>query len=305
MTSHLGKTLLIANPAAKSGQGAFAVSEAVRLLAPPIGIDSFEATLTCGPLHAQSLAAEAGGFDTVIVLGGDGTIHEVANGLMDLPGETRPALGIIPVGSGNDYARTLRMSTRVDRACEQLLDATPRPTDLGQVNGRWFVETLSFGVDAAIALDTISRRKGNGHSGTRLYVESAFEQLVHHLEERSYETVFEDSVAVRDSMLTFAVQVGPTYGGGFMICPEARIDDGLLDVCIAHPPLPLPRALLTFGKVRFGKHTELEQMEFHRVRRLHVEFDEMPPAQVDGEPIEATSFDISSVHHALQVLIPA
>ncbi|MDO4850767.1 MAG: diacylglycerol kinase family lipid kinase [Actinomycetota bacterium] len=305
MASHLGKTLLIANPAAKSGQGAFAVSEAVRLLAPPIGVDSFEATLTCGPLHAQSLAAEAGGFDTVIVLGGDGTIHEVANGLMDLPEETRPALGIIPVGSGNDYARTLRMSTRVDRACEQLLDTTPRPTDLGQVNGRWFVETLSFGVDAAIALDTISRRKGNGHSGTRLYVESAFEQLVHHLEERSYETVFEDSVAVRDSMLTFAVQVGPTYGGGFMICPEARIDDGLLDVCIAHPPLPLPRALLTFGKVRFGKHAELEQMEFHRVRRLHVEFDEMPPAQVDGEPIEATSFDISSVHHALQVLIPA
>lgn len=305
MAPHLGKTLLIANPAAKNGQGAFAVSEAVRLLAPPIGIDGFEATLTCGPSHARSLAAEAGDRDTVIALGGDGTVNEVVNGLMDLPEDARPTLGIIPVGSGNDYARSLRMSAHVDRACGQLLEATPRPVDLGQVNGRWFVETLSFGVDAAIALDTLSRRKENGHSGTRLYVESAFSQLVHHLDTWPYDAVLEDSVSVQDAALTFAVQVGPTYGGGFMICPEARIDDGLLDVCIAHPPLSLPRALLTFGKVRFGKHTGHGQMEFHRVRRLQVSFDGTPPAQIDGEPIEATSFDISSAHHAVRVLIPS
>ena len=92
----LGSTLLIANPAARNGKGAQAAEKAAELLRAVPGC-SLEVALTCRPGHAGDLAAGAAGFQTVAVLGGDGAIHEAANGLMRLPRDERPALGAIPV----------------------------------------------------------------------------------------------------------------------------------------------------------------------------------------------------------------
>lgn len=107
----LGRTLAIANPASHSGRGAGAADELEGLFASdPSLAGSFELRRTSGPGDAASIASSAGGFDTLLVMGGDGVINEAVNGLMRLPRGRRPTLAVIPMGSGNDFARTLGLS---------------------------------------------------------------------------------------------------------------------------------------------------------------------------------------------------
>ncbi len=304
MAANLGKVLLVANPAAQNGNGAAAANRAAKLLRAALGHDSVVLALTAGPRHASEIAERAQGCDAVLALGGDGVIHEAAAGLMRRKPHDRPLFGVVPVGSGNDYARSLGVSQSVDKAVGQLLCAEPRAVDIGSVNGHWFVETLSFGLDAAIALDTMDRRVRTGRTGTVLYMESGFDQLMHHLVARRYRASFDGAEPVEGESITFAVQVGPYYGGGFKICPDAQLDDGFLDTCIAHPPASAARAAYIFLRAKSGKHAGFKQIELGRCRTLHVEFDEAPPAQMDGERIEARAFDIAVEPAALRVLAP-
>ena len=295
--------------------------------------------LTEGPGHAEQVSAQAQGYGTVVALGGDGIIHETANGLLRLPECARPTLGVVPVGSGNDYARTLGMSARsVDEAVRQLAGAHPRPFDVGRCNGRRFVETLSFGLDAAIALDTVERRRVTGKTGTALYLESGLDQLLHHRDEHrfaatlaatppadagqvgegpGFERTPEGAAAAQGAACAkagtrtvdgpsylFAVQIGPTYGGGFRICPQARTDDGLLDLCVARPPLSALRAVFLFLLAKNAWHTRFKQLEFYQTRSLRLSFDGPLPVQMDGEPFQAPEYDIACVPHALNVLVP-
>ena len=302
--SALEKVLLIANPTAANGAAAQAAQRATEALRARLGQEAVQLVLTAGPQHATELAAGADGVSTVVVLGGDGVIHEAAAGLMRRPADARPALGIIPVGSGNDYARALGVPAKLDEAVELLFACGSRPTDVGCVNGQFFVETLSFGVDAAIALDTVERRVRTGRTGTVLYFEAGLDQLTHHLDKRHNRTSFDGAPAVDGTSITYAVQVGPYYGGGFKICPQAALDDGRLDVCISHPPAGPVRAVCIFALALGGHHTGLSQVEMRQCRSLHVDFDEQPPAQIDGERIEACTFDVSVQPAALQVLRP-
>lgn len=296
--------LLIANPAAQNGRGADAAAEAEVLLREALAGASVEVRPTAGPRHGMELAAGAAGFDVVVALGGDGIIHEVVNGLMALPAGERPMLGVIPVGSGNDYAATLSMERDVARAVSQLVEARPVSVDVGRVNDVYFAETLSFGVDAAIALDTVERRKRTGRTGTLLYLTSGLDQLMNHLDCRRYRASFDGGAVQEGEMYLFAVQNGPTYGGGFAVAPEASVADGRLDVVIAHPPLTRRKATLIFMLAKDGHHTRFKALEFRRVRRMRVEFDEPLPVQVDGERLEGTSFDVEVVPRALRVLVP-
>lgn len=267
-----------------------------------LGTDAVTVARTAGPRHACALAKAADGADTVVALGGDGVIHEVVNGLMALPVAARPQLGVIPVGSGNDYARALGIPAQVGKACARLLHAKARPVDIGCVNGEFFAETLSFGLDAAIALDTMERRKRTGKSGTALYMASGFDQLFHHLDERAYRLQLDDGPVMQGASITFAVQMGPYYGGGFRICPDASLDDGLFDLCISNPPIGPVGAAAIFLRAKNGNHVSSPRMEFHQARKVRVEFDEVPPAQVDGERIEASVFEAEVMPAALRVL---
>ncbi len=302
--SELGNTLLIANPVAQSGRGLAAAQRVWKLLSDQLG-DSVSLAMTKSAHHAVDLAAGAANFDTVVAIGGDGVIHEVSNGLMALPDDDRPKLGLVPVGSGNDYAHMLGVSSDLRTACGQLLSAEVLDADVGLVNGTFYVETLSFGLDAAIALDTMDRRKRTGKSGTPLYMASGFDQLMHHLDSLSYTVQFDDEEPVSGMSITFAVQLGKYYGGGFNICPDASLTDGLFDICIAHPPVGKLKAAVVFMMAKGGKHRKVKQIETRTASKVRIEFSEEPPAQVDGERIEGRVFDIDVVPHALRVLRPA
>ena len=169
---HLGRTLAIVNPAAQNGNGARAA--AFLKYASAVGeapFLEFDIRTTNASGHAADLASSSVAYDTVLAVGGDGAIHEVVQGLMKIPRTQRPALGVLPCGNGNDYARTLGMRLSVSEAFSQLLTAVRRAADVGVCNGEYFMQTLSFGLDAAIALGTHQRRERTGRQGTRLFLE--------------------------------------------------------------------------------------------------------------------------------------
>lgn len=301
MSIHEGTVLLIANPAAQRGNGAQAAEVAHRLLAEQVGEEHLQFALTEAPGHAIELAAQAQA-QTVIALGGDGVIHEAVNGLMQIAADDRPAFGIIPVGSGNDYARTLNISEDVPKAVAQLGAAREVVADVGYCNGEYFMETLSFGLDAAIALDTIVRRERTGQQGTILYAMSGFDQLMHHLETYRMHAVLDGERTIERDVHLIAFQVGPTYGGGFRICPDARIDDGLFDICYADAPMSIPEATVKFLSAKDAHHTKWKNIHFDRAASIELSFDRRPACQIDGEPHVADSYSICIVPGALRAL---
>lgn len=303
--THLGRTLLIANPAAHSGRGAEGARFASRFLDSYASLTAgHEVRLTTRPGEATSMAARAAGFDTLLVLGGDGVIHEVVCGLMSLSAERRPRLGVVPLGSGNDYARTLGMPRNdVEAAFARLARGTARPMDVGRVNGTYFAQTLSFGLDAAIALDTTARRAADtSQQGEALFVTSGLRVLSRAKEGFSCVARFDGGEPRELSPHVFAFQIGPSYGGGFVICPDADPADGLVDVCLNVRKPSLPRLMALFGLARFGRHTHSRIVELLRVRHAEIEFAAAPPCQVDGEPLEGTRFSIDVLPHALSVI---
>lgn len=301
-------TLLIANPVAQSGKGLAIARRAHELLSRTFGDDEhLEMFFTDRPGDASELlGARAQSYSCVIALGGDGIIHEVVNGLMAYEAGCR-TLGVIPAGSGNDFARTLGMSERVERAVDQLLQQRSRAVDLGCVNGEYFTQTLSFGLDAAIALGTMERRKRTGKHGTMLYLEEGLHQL-------SCMQMYPYAVELRDreggvastlkgNGLLLAVQNGPTYGGGFRIAPDASVEDGSLDLCIANGPVGVLRATAVFLRAKGGRHVTSPLVEFHRAPALTLVFPEaVPPCQIDGEPLSASRYEVSAIPGALNVL---
>ncbi len=303
--SPLGRTLLIANPAAHSGKGAAGADFARHFLGSySTATRGYEVRLTQGPGDAVGIAAGAVGFDTVLALGGDGVIHEVVNGLMRLPASARPQLGVIPLGSGNDYARTLGMvKNDVEGAFAQLVRGTVRELEVGRVNGVHFMQTLSFGLDAAIALDTTDRRAANtSQEGEALFVTSGLKILSRAKGGFPCTASFDDERPVDLKTLIFAVQVGPTYGGGFRICPDADPGDGLLDVCYNVKKPLLPHLLALFGLARSGRHARSSVVSLRHIRHAALDFAEEPPCQVDGERLQGTHFEIDVIPRALHVV---
>lgn len=310
--SKLDKTLVIANPAAHSGRGAAAADFVERFFSTfSAAAPRFEMYRTGAPLDATRKAAEAAAFDTVIALGGDGVIHEVVNGLMRIDEHRRPALAVIPMGSGNDFARTLGATFNdPDRALSEIMRGRRQCLDLGRVvadGGEpvYFAETLSFGLDAAIALDTSDRRaRGTNQEGAGLFTTSGVKLLLQSRGGWSYRAVV-DGEEMSGTSVIFAVQNGPTYGGGFRIAPAASPTDGLLDVCLSTKAPGVPRSLALFGLARFGRHVGSRIMRSLTARRIGIGFDsDEVPCQVDGERLVGSSFEIEVVPAAIEVVVP-
>ena len=310
MTSQmLGDMLILANPTANSGRGEGAAIFATRFFSSFGSVaNTCEVRLTEASGDAERMASQAREYQTVVALGGDGIIHEVVNGLMSIPEKVRPKLGVIPMGSGNDFARTIGM-TRNDpeKSIAELLGGHVRDMDLGRVNDTYFMQTLSFGLDAAIALDTTERRASNSRqTGSLLFVTSGIKIVATGLRGWPYHAKVDDE-EFDSTDVAFAIQNGPTYGGGFRVCPEAVPNDGRLDLCLTVRKPSLPRSMVLFGLIRFGGHVKSNVLAMRTFQHLEVEFpsDDQPPCQVDGEKLDAERYVVDVVPNALQVITPS
>ena len=308
--NNLGKTLVIANPTAHSGQGAQGAQFVERFLTHfKSATDSFEMYLTKSMGDATDKAKTAASFDTVIALGGDGVIHEIINGLMTIDKALRPVLGIIPLGSGNDYARTLGMALNKPKdALTQLMQGPRRPVELGLIdNGskkEYFCETLSFGLDAAIALDTTKKREiGTTEEGEELFIKSGIDIFSKHKGGYNIKAKFDDEKPFEFKDMVFAIHVGPSYGGGFKVTPNADPTDGLLDICYNQKTPSIPRTLALFALAKLERHTSSSILAFTQAKHIEVEYlEDDIPCQADGEEILGNKFNIDVVPNALTVI---
>ncbi|MDO4436591.1 MAG: diacylglycerol kinase family protein [Coriobacteriaceae bacterium] len=326
----LGRTLIIVNPAAQSGAAAAAADRLQRFLTLYCHRDAFDVAKTERPRHAIELAARAESYDTVLALGGDGVVHEVVNGLMRIRACKRPVLGVVPVGSGNDFARTLGLTEIADvRGTDfsALFSCQPAPVDVMRVDWEntsadprpdapaladqssrgttYAIETFSMGLDAAIGLGTHELRKSTGLTGAALYTASGLQTFGRNYRCFDSFASFDGERAEHLRSITFAVQNGPTYGSGFRICPDANASDGLLDICYAQGPAPRAIALPVFLSAKNGRHVGHKRIHMRQARTVALTFAEAGyPIQVDGERLCATKLAISVEHHAIRVPMP-
>ncbi len=242
----------------------------------------------------------------VIVVGGDGSVHEVVNGIL-MAGKRVP-LGIVAAGSGNDYAwHTLKLPRDPAAAIERAFTGRLVDSDAGIVNGRYFANSFSVGLDADIAVAASWMKKLPFMSGSRLYYGTTIKQLLFGYQRCPWLQFTldgnqeENAIPIRRYVL-LAVTNGPTYGAGFRINPTASYSDGLLDICTINYT-PLTRALKLLPQVQKGEHGNLPEVTFYRTRSVHIESQQPVNIQMDGETTNATSYDAKILPGALWVRI--
>lgn len=294
-----GKTLVVVNPAARHGETAKLVSVIEQLL----GNVDHDTVLTTAPGEATALAAQAVAYRMVVAVGGDGTVHEVLNGLMAHPEESRPVLGVLPTGSGNDTRRTLGVPTDLTQAALSLVTGTERAFDVGCCNGVYFNNSFAAGLDAKVTAKAVEFKVTKRRDGLWLYLTALLHVLFHELDSFDLSIRFDDGPAEQHNTLIVAATNGPTYGGGFFITPDAVPDDGLFDVCMIDP-LGLPEALARLPFVVTGRHTKMKPVHMSRHRQLVIECDRPLPAQIDGEVLLESRYVIEMLPKAIRCMTP-
>lgn len=294
-----GRALLIVNPAARHGETAKLVPVIEQLL-----LDlPHDTVLTEQMGHAAELSRAASGYDLIVAAGGDGTVHEVLNGLMAHPAETRPALGLLPTGSGNDTRRTLGIPTDLTRAARELTTGTRRSFDVGLCNGIYFNNSFAAGLDAKVTAKAVEYKVTKGRDGLWLYLTSLLHVLIHELDSFETTIAFDGSEPEVYDTLIIAATNGPTYGGGFFITPDAVPDDGQFDVCMIDP-LSLGGALIRLPFVVYGKHTHMKPVHMSRHASIVIDCECPIPAQIDGEVLLQDHYEIQMLPGAIECIVP-
>jgi YegS/Rv2252/BmrU family lipid kinase len=268
---------------------------------------AFEIFTTERPNHASTLARRAAArFDAVLAGGGDGTVQEVATGLLDA-GET--PLGILPLGTGNDFAKLLGVPKRPADAIPALLDAEVIPVDAGAVQWRdatapqrvheaIFINAVGVGFDALVAAEVDRLKLFRGISG---YVAGVWKALrLWEQPEAEVRRAFvpagveedEEAPLYQGPFFLAAVSNGVSVGGGFRLTPNARIDDGLLDLCLVEGPLSFARIVTLLPKAVAGRHLGEPEVTVERVERLALRLSAGVPIHVDGEVLTRSAVDV-------------
>lgn len=263
---------------------------------------------------ATALAAQAAadGFDAVIVLGGDGTLNEAANGLVN----TRTALAALPGGSTNVFARTIGMAPKATKAARQLeaalaRDDSARSFGLGTVNGRHFLFHLGVGYDAEVVAQVERRSSMKRKIGQAIFVYASFATYFRHYDHRrpSFALDFPDGTSVEDGFFTICLNTNPyTYLGrrALSVTPDTGPDRGLVTVTTRKLKV---RTLLTLFGSALGKGEILRRnrnVDYHTdLQSLTVRGHKPFPHQVDGDYLgEAMDLRVSHGGATIRLIVP-
>ena len=233
----------------------------------------------------------------VVAVGGDGTIHEVAAACAG----TRRVMGVLPLGTGNDYVKALGISGDLRRALEVLVNGEIRVVDTGEVNGVAFNNGLGIGFDAEVA-EGVMEAPSSLPGGAR-YVWSVGRLLWGF---RCHDTTLRlnGERVIEAKTILVAVALGTTYGSMFRLTPDAALDDGLFDV-VWSEEVDRAEVLRLIPSALRGTLTDREKIHFARARKVEVEMSETVPAHVDGEMLPPTrEFRARVLPGALRVIGP-
>jgi len=257
----------------------------------------FDIDVTRRPGEAIHLSQNAAknNFPIIVAIGGDGTVNEVVNGMID----SESALGVIPLGFGNDFAKGMGIPFKLQEACFALSDGVIKHIDIGKINNRYFVSGLGIGFDAWVAWE--SRKIRQFFPSRWVYLYTAIKGLF-----RCKPTLVNINLIDRrwdKKVLLVAVGNGRSCGGGFLLTPEAQFDDGLMDVCIVEGVSKL-RLFIHFPKALKGTHIRLPYVTTLKTERLTIDSSSLLLAHADGEILEDRFYQIEILPRKLRVIIP-
>ena len=240
---------------------------------------------------AEKFAREASGFDLIVSAGGDGTLNEVVNGIAR--GGCKAALGVLPLGTGNDFARTLGVPNDLDAAIDQITAGETRCIDLVRVTSdqvRYFANVSSGGFSGVVGEKLTPEMKRTW--GPLAYLRgaaAAFSEL------RGYTTsvALDNGEAIELDLYNVVVANGRYVAGGIPIAPEADVVDGLLDIVLIPERGPAELTLLT-AQILLGKHLGSDAVIFHRAKKIAINSRPGMWFNVDGELIgnEPATFEL-------------
>lgn len=252
---------------------------------------------TTGPGDATRVAKQAAldNYDLVIAAGGDGSILEVANGLI----HSNTCLGVIPVGTENVLAREMGIPLKPGPACEFMLKAECRTIDTGCIAGQHFVCFAGIGFDAHVVHSLPPERKTR--FGALAYILTATQKLHGYRKVPRRAKLTLDGVTQEVEFLILVVSNIRKYGGGMIPAPEAEVDDGLLDICV-FPNANYISMMRQMAAIKQGKHTKLKGVGYFQAKTIEIETDISEQIQLDGDAWPSRSpFKIEVVPKSLQV----
>lgn len=258
------------------------------------------------PGEATELAKQAveQDIDAVFMAGGDGTINEIINGLA----ESRVALGVLPAGTGNVWAKELGLPTRsplhlmpLVASIRALVPGISRRIDLGKANGRYFLQWTGLGLDAEVTYAMEPRTRRQRRLGALGYIVAGVTTAVNMAGIRS--RIWIDGELTYRRSILIVISNSQLYGGMVRIATDARLDDGLLDVNV-FAGTGFGSSLRAAAGVVTGLHVHDPRHSFHRGRCIRIETEKPMPLHVDGEPSGYTPLECEVVPRALTVLLP-
>jgi len=275
----MGSIHLIINPAAGRGLAA-QVEGHVRNRLEGLGV-AYTATHTTGPREAIALAERAAmeGAQAVVAVGGDGTVNEVLNGLVraHVNGGPIGTLGVIPAGSGNDFEYMIH-TDGIEGACRRLAEIKTHLIDVGRIDNLYFANGVGIGFDAVV---NIRSRHHRSLRGLPLYLLAVLETTFVYYKAPTM-TLDYDGTVFTAPMMMVSVTNGRRFGGGFLVTPEAQIDDGLFDLCLCQRVGRL-RILSLIPHFIRGTHTDKPEVTMTRARKIVIASPDGLAAHVDGE----------------------
>jgi len=298
------KALLIHNPAAGMHTHRWGLRRAVSRLEQHGWQVIWRTTEKPTDTAAWARQAIASDYDVVIAAGGDGTIGQVADGLAG----SGIAMGILPLGSGNVLARDLGLPKpgalhpfALEDAAQMLVDSVPHRVDLGWANGCHFFSWTGVGLDAEIIRGFETQPQVKRRLGLVGFL--VFVVLTLRTYAGTRATVLVDGRPISDRLILALVSNIGLYGRYFHIAPNARLDDGLLDVCCFHGQ-GAPVIFYHAFTVLLRRHIGDPRVSYYQARGVEIETARPLPVQLDGEPFGTTPLRIEVRPQALTLLLP-
>jgi YegS/Rv2252/BmrU family lipid kinase len=299
------RTQLIINPTSDKGHTLTLLPQITNVLR-QLDIE-FDTIQTEALGHAIELAQQAviNGYERVVAVGGDGTCNETANGLLQAAQQGHTAVfGLIPTGSGNDWAYALGIPLDLAQACVTLKNGSSRVVDVGRVTvdgqPRIFVNSVGLGFDAEVTVDT---KRSKMLRGFAMYLWSVLRVLAFGQWPYPARFCFNDQ-SHQHPLTLLTVANGVRCGGGFYLTPDAELDDGLFDICYA-PQLSKLSLLNLLPKTLNGSHIHHPAITIARSDKVEVFIEKGIPGHIDGEIlcVKGRHFDFEILPNALQVWV--